>query len=240
MKKTIFTPLIFLLFIIIAGTFILVNNSSMFFNNQEAKEQSFSGKFTIVGFHLFDLVPEEKKLENNNIIKEKGYKPDLCRGLDSVRVCLSKGDYSSAENELKNLLIFYPDNKTILSLLGGVFYLSGKYNQAIIVFSSLQKSYPDDPVIKENLGVQYEKKKNYKMAIREFNEALKVSESSSLSYIHLARLYSILGEKKEAMAYFQKAHLLLGEKILVFSYDPVFDNIRNMSEFVLIIHRYSK
>jgi len=239
MNKTTFTPLIFLLLVVISGTFFLVNSFSTFFNCHDYVEgQDVLDDFSIVGFHLFNLSSEEDPLEESKGIKVKKYKPDLYRSLDAVRVSLSKGDYLSSENELRNLLIFYPDNRTVLSLLGGILYLSGKYNQAIAIFSALKKIYPYDVSIKEDLGFQYEKKRNYKMAIREFKEALNVSEDSSISCIHLAGLYSILGEKKEAILYFRKAHALLGAKILVFSYDPVFNNIRNMPDFVLIVHKY--
>ena len=91
--------------------------------------------------------------------------------LETVKADLAKGEYKKAENNLKNLLLFYPNNRTVLSLLGGVLYSTGNYRQAQNMFELMIKNNPDDSLGRESMGLVLEKQKKYTQAIEEFLHA---------------------------------------------------------------------
>ena len=157
--------------------------------------------------------------------------------LEMVKADLAKGKYSKAENTLRNLLLFYPHNKTVLSLLGGVLYSSGNYEQARNMFKLMVKNDSNDPLARENLGLVLERQHKYAKAIKEFLRASLLKPNSASMYLNLAGLYSIIGAKKRAVYNFEKVYKIIGVNILPLSFDPAFNNIRNMAAFIDIINK---
>ena len=76
------------------------------------------------------------------------------------------------------------------------------------------------------------------MAIISLRRNLK-PESASM-YLHLAGLYSIVGDKKRAIYNFAKAYEIIDVNIIPLSFDPAFDNIRSMPTFIKIINNAEK
>ncbi|MCP4180747.1 MAG: tetratricopeptide repeat protein [bacterium] len=232
MKKTSFTPLIIFLFIVVLGTFLLVNWGYFYPKNKPNKRSDNT---------LYTLSLKHSKKKHNNIagvnpgIENLYYnKVNLRKNLTIIRALLAEGDIEEAQNNLRTLLLFYPENKTVLSLLGGIYYLSGEYESAKNIFNRILILYPEDILARENIGLIFEKKGQYDKAINEFIKVLTISKESAIPYLHLAGIYSVINKKNKAIYYFQIAHSLLGNKIIPISYDPVYNNIRNMPEFIVM------
>jgi len=237
MQKKNYTVIIVVLILIIVGTFLLVNFRNSIVHESIKQEQTISDNFhslgslkkgTSVGYRELQINYEPK-------IKQASKHASLYNGLEKARIQIGNGDISDAENTLKTLLVFYPNNDNVLSLLGGLYYMQGNYVQAKNTFSKIIELYPNNSNARENLGMIYEKQKKYDMAINEYLTALNLSKNSALSCIHLAAIYSILNQKNRALFYFKKAYGIIGEKILILTYDTSFNNIRNTPEFIAII-----
>jgi tetratricopeptide (TPR) repeat protein len=238
MKKTSFTPLIVFLFIVVLGTFLLVNWGFFYPLGKTNKLNKSNRLYTL------SLKHSKKKLNNiagisPNIQNLYYNKVNLRKKLTVVRALLADGNIEEAQNNLQTLLLFYPNNRTVLSLLGGIYYLSGDYANAKNIFSRIINLYPEDILAGENIGFIYEKTGKYDEAINEFIKVLAISKESAIPYLHLAGIYSVINKKQKAIYYFQIAHSLLGNKIIPISYDPVYNNIRNMPEFIAITEELS-
>ena len=163
-------------------------------------------------------------------------KLNLHRFIMRVKKEISEGLYNQAENDLRNLLLFYPGNRTVLSLLGGILYSRGDYEQAQNMFMLMKRNNPDDAFARENLGLTFEKQFKHNEAIEEFLNASLLKPDSASSYIHLAGLYSLAGDRTRAIYNFAKAYEIIDVDIIPLSFDPAFDNIRGMPTFINIIN----
>jgi len=176
-----------------------------------------------------ELIIYKSKDKDNSTI-------DLHSSISTIKQEIVDGYYDAAENRLRNLLLFYPKNKTVLSLLGGLLYSSGKYQQSSEMFRILVSNGYDDYNAKEKMGMVLKKQGKYSEAINLFQQGSKLSPKSAAMYIYLAGLHSVMGKKKYAIYNFIRAYKLIGSKIIPLSFDPAFDNIRSMPEFILIVN----
>ena len=194
MKKTSFTPLIIFLFIVVLGTFLLVN-WGFFYPSVKSNKVNTENR-------LYTLSLKHSKIKSNNIsgvnpeIRNLYYnKVNLRKNLTIIRALLAEGNIEEAQNNLRTLLLFYPENKTVLSLLGGIYYLSGEYDRAKNIFGRIITLYPEDILARENIGLIFEKKGEYDKAINEFIKVLTISKESPIPYLHLAGIYSVINKK---------------------------------------------
>lgn len=237
MQKKNYTVIIVILILIILGTFLLVNFRNSIVHQSAKQEQTISDNFHSLGLLKKETPTLHKELQINyeSNIDQTSKRTSLYNGLEKARVQIGNGDISDAENTLKTLLVFYPNNENVLSLLGGLYYMQGDYMQAKTAFSKIIELYPNNSTARENLGMIYEKQKKYDMAINEYLTALNMSKNSAMSCIHLAAIYSILNQKSRSLFYFKRAYGILGKNILILTYDTSFNNIRNTPEFIGII-----
>ena len=81
------------------------------------------------------------------------------------------------------------------------------------------------------LGLAYNKKKNYKLALFSFKEAVRVNPSDAVARYNEACMYSLLGQPQNAILSLQEALALSPSLIDVAQKDPDLDNIRNLQAF---------
>ncbi len=228
MNKPIVQLVVFL-FIVIFATFVLLRFDTFHLN-----------KAVQVDNEMGMLLPQNKPvligLGNQQSTEQKNSEINLYRFIGRVKTDLAKGKYNKAENDLRNLLLFYPKNRTVLSLLGGVLYSSGNYEQAHDMFMIMLKNDPDDSYSRESMGIVLKKQGRYSEAIEEFLYASLLKPESASMYLHLSGLYSIVDSKKRAIYNFAKAYEIIDVNIIPLSFDPAFDNIRSMPTFINIIN----
>ena len=227
MNKPIVQLVVFLLIVVFA-TIVLLKFDTFHINKTVHTEDS-----------MEMLLPQKKTaligLENRQNFAEINSEINLYRFIGRIKMDLAQGKFLKAENDLRNLLLFYPNNRTVLSLLGGVLYSGGNYEQAREMFTLILKKNPDDSFTRENNGIVLKKQHRYSEAIEEFLNASLLKPESSSMYLHLAGLYSIVGDKKRAIYNFAKAYEIIDVNIIPLSFDPAFDNIRSMPTFINII-----
>ena len=148
---------------------------------------------------------------------------------------IAAGRTKDAEDLLRTILVFNPDHRQTLSLLGGILYYSNRYKDAEVIFRRQIKLDPNNSLAYNRLGAALAKQKKYKEAINSASISLGMSPDSGDAHINLAGMYSVVGDKKRAIDHFRKAFKLIGYAILPLSFDEAFDNIRQMPEFQSII-----
>jgi tetratricopeptide (TPR) repeat protein len=224
MNKPIVQLVVFL-FIVILATFVLSRFDSFYVDDAIQPDDSLKMLLSSKKTALVDVKPVNKNSEIS-----------LYRFIERIKADLAKGKYKKAENNLRNLLLFYPNNRTVLSLLGGVLYSSGKYKQAREMFMHMLENNPDDSFVREGVAITLKKQHRYTDAIEEFLHASLLKPESASMYLHLAGLYSIVGDKKRAMYNFAKTYKIIDVNIIPLSFDPAFNNIRDMPMFINIIN----
>lgn len=147
----------------------------------------------------------------------------------------ASGQYSRAEDQLRTALVFYPEDRRILSLLGTVLYMQKKYQDAEAIFRFMTVLHPDDTFAYTNLGIVLASQKRYQEAIVNAQKVYQQEPDSPIAALNLSGIYSLNGNTAEALEYFRKAYEKLGENILPLSYNSNFDNIRKEKLFLDIV-----
>ena len=144
---------------------------------------------------------------------------------------LDKGKLEAAEEKVKTVLVFQPENIEALSLLGKIYYLEHEYIKAEMIFTRQVKLNKKSASAYNNLGQVLLKQKKYSRAALQFQVAQGLDPESGLIALNLAGAYSQQGKKKESLASFEKASKLLGTRIITVANHPALDSIRNEKEF---------
>jgi tetratricopeptide (TPR) repeat protein len=100
----------------------------------------------------------------------------------------------------------------------GLYYLSavGDLEKAEQTYDLWQQTYPRDPVPRVNLGVVFGQIGNYKEALLEFREALRLEPDNEVNYANLGSVYIFLNRLDEADDVYKRAeeHKVEGEFLL--------------------------
>ena len=166
--------------------------------------------------------------------------PDVSTLLVSAKNLLAENKMEAAEDNLKTLIVFEPENMEALSLLGKIFYKSGRVKNAEIIFRRQVEIDPKNHSAYNNLASALAKRKRYAEAIEAANAAIGLKPDSGEARINLAEIYSAAGDEKSALLQFEKAAELLGPAIIPVSRASVFDNIRSSREFQEILAKASE
>lgn len=136
--------------------------------------------------------------------------PNNTKGIGSRALIYAKeGNYSFAEQELKRAIEIAPHLATPKGMLGQVYYLQGKYDDALIFFNQAIKIFPkEDPAqsyIYLSLGRIYQKQKNYPESIKSFRRAIELSIPDPLLYQEFAVVLAETGDFAMAKIELEKA-----------------------------------
>jgi tetratricopeptide (TPR) repeat protein len=229
------TPLIVLFALIILFTIILINS-------QSAKKE--------IDYEKSGLIPEMKLSPfHRRVHREKSNPqphvlasdviPDINLMLIKARRAMEADKYREAEEELRTLLVFYPDNFTALSLLGKIFYDSQRYPEATAIFKKQLKLKPADTTVYNNLGSSLAKQGKFQEAIENTSKALEIEPENTTACLNLAGMYSVMENTDSSVEYFMKAYDQMGEQVIPMTYDPTLENIRQHPEIQKIIEKHS-
>jgi len=225
------TPLIAFFALLILLSFILINSDYLKKDSKKRNEQAIAPKM--------ELRPDtEKNLLNNKILQRESSNSqliDIGKTFGKAKTLLANGKNREAEEMLRTILVFNPNHIQTLSLLGGILYYSNRYDEAEVIFRRQIELNPHSALAYNRLGSTLAKQKKYKEAIDNSSIAVGMKPDSGEGHINLAGMYSMIGEKENAIEHFRKAHKLIGYAILPLSYDEAFDNIRTMPEFQAIL-----
>jgi tetratricopeptide (TPR) repeat protein len=150
---------------------------------------------------------------------------------------LAAGRADLAEEQLRTILVFYPENMQALTLLGGILFYSQRYAAAELIFRRQVKIAPKSHLAYNKLGSALAKQKKFKLAIDNALVAVGIKPDSGEAQINLAGMFAAVGENKQSLKYLRQAAKLLGRAILPLTDDHVFDKLREMPEFQEILSK---
>ena len=224
-------PLIAIFALIILLSLILVNSKVL--------NRGRNIDFRSDSSHKMEIRPgEPRKILSTQILQQRNGNAGLINIGESfgmAKSLLAQGKTDDAEDIIRTILVFNPDHRQALALLGGILYYSNRYKEAEAIFRRQIKLDPANSLAYDRLGSALAKQKKYKEAIDSSSIAVGMTPQSGNGHINLAGMYSMVGDKKRAMEHFKKAYELIGYAILPLSYDEAFDNIRSMPEFQALL-----
>jgi tetratricopeptide (TPR) repeat protein len=225
-------PLIISFAVIILLTFIIINTKP----RESAIELQTNGTAPTISLNKISKTQFRHKAPMTRKQRDS-YIPDTEKFLEDAKNFLSNGKEDEAENTLRTLLIFEPDNPQALSLLAGIFYYSQRYAEAEVIFRRQIKLNPDNDSLYNHLGSALARQGKMKKAIAMTLKAAEINPKSPDVQINLSSMYASEGDVESCIKHFLLAYQLIGYRILPFSYDPAFDKVRSSPEFQEIISR---
>lgn len=184
----------------------------------------------------------EKVAAHTYPVKKQQYqeKAEIQKTLELAYVDMDAGNMAAAENKVRNVLIFEPDNFAAMSILGKILYAGQKFDLAEAIFRRQAELKKDDPSVYNNLGQSLAKQNKFDEAIKQMSIAAELDPKSPFISLNLSGMYSIKGEKEKSIKFFKKASQVLGDQIIPISYDPTLNNIREEPEFIQIVNAAKK
>ncbi|MFZ2655746.1 MAG: hypothetical protein WAX69_12515 [Victivallales bacterium] len=233
MNKTL-APLIISFAVIILLTFIIINSKP----KGSAIELQTNGIAPTMA--LNNMSKSKQKRKESAPVKRSVYVPETEKTLEDAKKFLSTGKEPEAEDALKTLLVFEPENQQALSLLGGIFYYSQRFSDAEMIFRKQIRLTPDNESLYNHLGSALAKQSKMQEAIQMTLKAVEINPKSSDAQINLSSMYASAGNTPSCIKHLFSAYQLIGYSILPFTYDQSFDKVRSEPEFQEIIARAKK
>lgn len=115
------------------------------------------------------------------------------------------GDYNAAEKKVHFLLRRVPRNIAALQLLGNIFFMQKKYDDAEKIFRRILEFDQPRAINHNNLGQTLAMLGNFPEAITELKKAAILKPDIPQPYLNLAETYIKLKNKKNAIRYLKKA-----------------------------------
>jgi putative PEP-CTERM system TPR-repeat lipoprotein len=119
--------------------------------------------------------------------------------LELASLYLVNGENRLAWKESQKVLELEPDNRGALYTAAGAQFKNGDYDSALEIFSRMQKSYPKDPAVHIGLGGVYMAQSRYALALKEYEEALRLDPNRMDGLNLIAQLMVKEGKPQEAL-----------------------------------------
>ncbi|MBW1295983.1 tetratricopeptide repeat protein [Aquimarina litoralis] len=121
---------------------------------------------------------------------------------------LKKRNYNRVEDVANKGLSSYSENPELINILGQNYLLRKYYYEAIPYFEKLITLNHGNEYVHASLALCYHKNYDYKLAITQYQEALKYNDQVPLRYTRMAEAFTRLDMHNEALANHTKALLL--------------------------------
>lgn len=148
-----------------------------------------------------------------------------------------RGDYSTSERILNQLLEIAPENQLAYQMLGQIYLNQGRYALSEKTYRQLLESMPENAINYNNLAQAIIRQKRYAEAIPMLEKSIELNPKVAIPRINLAELYVILGEKQKAIEQLRMADNLFGVNLAVIATAPAFEELRNEPGFQEIFVR---
>jgi tetratricopeptide (TPR) repeat protein len=233
MKKSL-VPLIITLSFIVLLTAVIVNiRPGMKDTVPAGSIPGHPGVIKLDEIKPVEIIQQDKKTVKSGEVSDEQILNMLLQAYSE----LDNGKVEEAENKVKTVLVFEPDNSEALSLLGKIYYLKHDYKSAEMIFSRQVNLNRKSATAYNNLGQVLLKQKKYDRAALRFQIAQELDPESGLIALNLAGAYAKLGQKDKALASFKKAYRILGPRVITVASHPALDNIRDEKEFKDILNK---
>lgn len=237
MNKSLIMLLAFLALIVMLTTVVI--NTRTIKNTERGRNGTLNSNNQSITLSPYDR-PEKIKPHTKSVKKVYSEKKEISSTLLSAYTDMDNNKVKDAENKVKTVLIFEPDNFNALSLLGRIYYNQQKYEEAEVVFRRQTRIQGTDAAVYNNLGQTLAKQQKFEEALKQMTTASELDPDSPLISLNLSGIYSVQGEKKKSIEYFKKAFEKLGNEIIPIAKDPTLDNIRQEQDFKDILEKASQ
>ncbi|MDD3119099.1 MAG: hypothetical protein PHQ27_07970, partial [Victivallales bacterium] len=179
----------------------------------------------------------EPEKSTSRTIYRHGHIPreELLPMIDEAMRELENKNIEEAENKIRLVLIFAPDNIKAMTILGQIMYFKGRYREAEHIFRRQLHCAPYHATAYNNLAAVMTRQKCFSEALTHIDRAAELAPDSPEILINQAGIMTLNGDYDRAIQQFAAAAKLLGPLILFVSGDHCFDAIRNRPEFQKII-----
>ncbi|MBQ3295091.1 MAG: tetratricopeptide repeat protein [Erysipelotrichaceae bacterium] len=152
--------------------------------------------------------------QNDAPVTDPEKESELIRIFNEAAGYERKDQYEKELQTLSKGLKIAPDDCTLLTKLGRVYWRLGFLNRAREYLDKAQDLYPDDPVVYNNIALLYLSKNMYEEARPYFEKSIRLVEDDPLSagyndtaviYGNYALCIGLLGEMEEARKYLKIA-----------------------------------
>jgi tetratricopeptide (TPR) repeat protein len=179
--------------------------------------------------------------ERRNLDTYSKLSPDSVALIEEAKRYLANDERGKAEEILRTVLVFSPSDIIALSLLGRIFFRSGKYTEAEELFKRLASIEEwKNAVTLNHLASTVAKREKYSEAIDLCLKAQELDKGFAEAYLNLSAIYAASGDIENSSKQMLLAYNLIGYGILSYSIDPIFDKARAMPEFQNIIQKAKK
>jgi eukaryotic-like serine/threonine-protein kinase len=144
--------------------------------------------------------------------------------------------YDKAMEQLRKTIQMEPNYHLARNSLGRVYLEKGMYAEALLEFQTASKLRGEPVVSASNLAVFYAMSGNKSEAQRILDE-LKQMPPSDDSPLLIARAYTALGEKDQAIEWLERAYQERAFSVFFLKVDPEFDSMRSDSRFADLMRR---
>lgn len=166
--------------------------------------------------------------------------PDIPALLLDAQRDFEQGNYGPAEDKLRTILIFEPDNVRAMTVLAYILYSARKFPDSAALFKRIISISPYDASAMANLGAALARMNDFNEALKYSLQGFSIDPSSPVTLLNLAGIYSMSGNREKALDFFRKAADRLGDSIIPQVYDQVFDNIRDDADFQALVSAAEK
>ena len=195
-------PLIIFLAIVILCTLVISNRRAAKKRAQEAA--------------ILPMEEQQLRMElspfkySGNMVMEGDYGerssiPRVDSTLQQAADYCDNGEFDQAEDVLRTALVFHHTNPKLLSMLGSVLYMQGKYKDAEMVFRRQAFLRPNDTSVYNNLGAALAKQRKFREAITTAEKGLRMEPASSIAALNLSGIHSMAGNTEKAIKLCEEA-----------------------------------
>lgn len=233
------TPLIIMFALVILATIIIVNTQS----KDDEKVVDYDQEALVPDMELSPFLELRRRERRRRMRLERekaGKMEDSDKVLSKARDHLSRGKADLAEDKLRTLLIFEPQNRPALSLLGAIFYSSGRYREAEMVFSRQILLDPKDSAAHSKLILSLEKQNKYEEALETARNGLSFDDTDPGFLMDMARMNAAANNQDDAIKYLELAHKTFGGDLLPLMLDTIFDGLRTNIRFMTLLRKVNQ
>jgi tetratricopeptide (TPR) repeat protein len=156
---------------------------------------------------------------------------DTTSALDGARFHLTQGDIIAAEDALRDILLFDPQDRSAMSLLGGLCLADGRFAEAEQIFGLLSDRYPDSIASHVQWARSLEKGGRFGDACDVLDRILIVYPDSPTLLYDYARMSAASGNSANAVETLRKVADLISVRLLPLLADPAFESLESEPGF---------
>jgi Flp pilus assembly protein TadD len=222
MNKSLWSLIVLFLLVVMATTLVVFNNGLWGSKAEEASRGAFR----------MGQRGDRVSYRETGRTGKRSASDEVAFLIDEALKNIEKNDINAAEDNIRTALVFDHENMRALTILGRILFVKEEYGQAEDVFRRQLELEPDNSTALNNLGSTLVRLNKLSEAINYTARSYELSPDSPEIMLNLAGLYSMTGDKKNAVALLRKVYKIIGSAMITLSSDESFDNIRNDPEFI--------